>query len=228
MGGESIYGEKFEDENFNLTHDRPFLLSMANAGKNTNGSQFFITTKETGHLDGKHVVFGQVLKGTDTVRLIESENVDESSNPLRPCIIADCGELAAGESDGVVVDPNDPYPMFPEDCPQSLQIKDKILISNKIRELGNDYFKKGDWNNALKKYSKAIRYIEDEDFPSPSEEAEQQKAKIPALLNRAATYLKIGGSELAQSAIADCQEVLKIESENAKAIMRIGQAYINR
>lgn len=91
-GGESIYGEKFADENFKYRHDQKYLLSMANAGPNTNGSQFFITTVLTPWLDGKHVVFGRVLEGEKLVDRIESLGSSRGATKL-PISIADCGEL---------------------------------------------------------------------------------------------------------------------------------------
>ena len=91
-GGKSIYGTKFKDENFQLKHDKPFLLSMANAGPNTNGSQFFITTVQTSWLDGKHVVFGEVTDGTDVVKQIERLGT-KSGTPHAKVLIESCGQL---------------------------------------------------------------------------------------------------------------------------------------
>mmetsp|Transcript_21022 Transcript_21022/g.30932 ORF Transcript_21022/g.30932 Transcript_21022/m.30932 type:complete len:201 (+) Transcript_21022:44-646(+) len=95
-GGESIYGTKFADENFKLKHEAPLYLSMANAGKDTNGSQFFITTVKTSWLDGRHVVFGKVLEGDDVVKKIEAFGTG-GGTPSSKITIADSGELKMEE-----------------------------------------------------------------------------------------------------------------------------------
>ncbi|KAJ8672544.1 hypothetical protein QAD02_003803 [Eretmocerus hayati] len=91
-GGKSIYGAKFSDENFHLKHTEPGILSMANAGPNTNGSQFFITCVKTSWLDGKHVVFGKVVEGLDVVRKLEAMG-SQSGKTSKKIVVSDCGEL---------------------------------------------------------------------------------------------------------------------------------------
>merc|ERR1712110_804027 len=91
-GGKSIYGNKFEDENFQLRHTGPGILSMANAGPNTNGSQFFVCTAKISWLDGKHVVFGQVVEGMDVVKKVESYGSQSGKCSQKICV-ADSGQL---------------------------------------------------------------------------------------------------------------------------------------
>lgn len=106
-GGDSIYGGTFADENLTLAHDEPYLLSMANRGPDTNKSQFFITTNEAPHLDGKHVVFGRVVSGLDTILKVERLEVDSKSRPLKDVIIKDCGQVASEPPPPAPVTTND-------------------------------------------------------------------------------------------------------------------------
>lgn len=95
-GGKSIYGAKFADENFKLRHEKAGTLSMANAGPGTNGSQFFICTRKTDHLDGAHVVFGYVSKGMNVIRSVETLGSSPRGETAVPISIVDCGVLSEG------------------------------------------------------------------------------------------------------------------------------------
>lgn len=159
-GGESIYGTKFEDENFDVKHTKPFLLSMANAGQHTNGSQFFITTTETPHLDGKHVVFGEVVKGKGVVRFIENQKTSSSDRPEQPVEITDCGVLDPNAPE-VAADAGDSYEDFPEDFDGDKSGDSMFKIATEMKTLGNSFFKQGNLEKGLEKYAKGLRYLLD-------------------------------------------------------------------
>lgn len=224
-GGESIYGEKFEDENFHYKHDKAGLLSMANAGPNTNGSQFFITTVATPHLDGKHVVFGQVLRGIGVVKMLESIDTQDDS-PVKLCVITDCGEYKDGDSwtaapnDGT----GDSHPDFPEDSDIDFKDLDKVLsVAEDLKSIGNSLFKNQNWKSAADKYSKALRYLEASG--ELLEEEAHQKLEPTALscfLNTAACQLKL---QLWQEAVESCNEALELNHANTKALFRRAQAW---
>ncbi|XP_053111189.1 peptidyl-prolyl cis-trans isomerase D [Hemicordylus capensis] len=226
-GGESIYGEKFEDENFHYKHDQSGLLSMANAGCNTNGSQFFITTVPTPHLDGKHVVFGQVIKGTGVVKLLENVEV-KGEEPVKLCVIAECGELKGDDWGILPMDGSgDIHPDFPEDSDVDLKQIDKIVsVAEDVRNIGNTYFKSQNWAMAISKYSKSLRYIEAS--KAVAEQADSEKLNAAALtcyINIAACKLKL--SEW-QDAIENCTAALSIDPANTKALYRRAQAWKGR
>ncbi|KAF8351984.1 40 kDa cyclophilin [Amanita rubescens] len=228
-GGESIYGEKFEDEGFPVNHTRPFLLSMANAGPNTNGSQFFITVSQTPHLDGKHVVFGEVIKGKSVARQIENNPTANGDVPVQPVVIADCGvlspddpSLSQKQSDG------DVYEDYPDDEDRELGNPETVLqIAKVIREVGNVLFKKGDFNGALQKYKKSVRYLDmHQNLPenTPSGVREGYSALLaPLLLNSALAAIRIQPPN-AVSAIGDTTRALESlelnTADQAKAYYR--------
>jgi peptidyl-prolyl isomerase D len=250
-GGLSIYGEKFEDENLDGKHDRPFLLSMANAGPSTNGSQFFITTVPTPHLDGKHVVFGRVLAGKNVVRKIESTPT-ANDKPDQPVLIVDCGEIAAGQDYGIEADESgDKYEEFPEDCDASdIDVENPEVtfkIASALRAMGNQFFGKQQFGPALEKYQKALRYLlvhpELPDSHAQKEPfaAEYLALRTPLQLNGALCALKLKTKESAKVALDLTNQVVarlqkdlatweelsaETKSNLAKAYFRRGQALV--
>jgi len=225
-GGESIYGDKFPDENFIHTHDAKGFLSMANSGADTNGSQFFITCTDTPHLNGKHVVFGRVEQGLDVVDDVEVLPT-ESDKPLNAVVIADCGELKPTDALGIVEDggSGDDTPQGPQDydatgiTPETFE-----AVLNKIKDAGNFYFKKGDYEEAVFKYHKCTKYHMILSPLIPGETSFETAAPLltSCLLNMALVHIKSG---FPLRAVEVCTAVLEREPENAKAFFRRGKAY---
>lgn len=238
-GGESIYGEKFEDEAFPKKHDRPFLLSMANAGANTNGSQFFLTTVPTPHLDGKHVVFGEVLNGKSVVRQIENLRTATGDKPEKEAMIVDCGELTGDEAlaaDTKQPDATgDPFEDFPDDFPadqQPLSAAKVLEVASACKDFGNKAFKSGDLSLALEKYEKGLRYLNED--PDLDEEPATTKPALDAIrftLNNNAALMNMKTKSWADCA-RNASAALAVASavapaDKAKALFRRGLASIN-
>ncbi|RHZ53641.1 CYP40/PPID family peptidylprolyl isomerase [Aspergillus thermomutatus] len=236
-GGESIYGEKFPDENFELKHDRPFLLSMANSGPGTNGSQFFITTVPTPHLDGKHVVFGEVINGKSIVRKIENMPT-QADKPTTDVTIVDCGELTGQDYENAtnqVADATgDPYEDYPDDHQgEELNAQVCFKIASELKNFGNSAFKKGDLVLGLDKYQKGLRYLNE--FPDPDEndpkDLEPQMKSLRFTLHSNSSLLanKLGRYENAQNWATYALEVAAAanakDADKAKAYYRRAVAH---
>ncbi|KAK9109131.1 hypothetical protein Sjap_017191 [Stephania japonica] len=228
-GGESIYSLKFEDENFELKHERKGMLSMANAGPDTNGSQFFITTTRTSHLDGKHVVFGRVVKGMGVVRTIEHVTTSDGDFPTVDVVIADCGEIPEGADDGIsnFFNDGDTYPDWPTDLDEKPnEITWWINAVDSVKTYGNEHYKKQDYKMALRKYRKALRYL---DICWEKEDIDEEKSlylrktKSQIFTNSSACKLKLGDLK---GALLDTDFAMRDGEDNVKALFRQGQAYM--
>ncbi|EGV63064.1 peptidyl-prolyl cis-trans isomerase cpr6 [Yamadazyma tenuis] len=234
IGGESIYGAKFEDENFKLVHNKPFLLSMANAGPNTNGSQFFITTVATPHLDGKHVVFGEVIEGKSVVRKLEKCEKGQNDKPVDDWIIADSGELPADYEPTPVDDgTGDIYEEALQDNRSIDVTKPETVFKavQAIKDIGTTQLKAGNLDVSFAKYTKAAGLLE-EYFPEDLSEQELEtvhELKQSLYLNAALVALKLkSGRKTVDYATRAIDEITEEKKEVdkkkslAKALYRKG------
>lgn len=198
----------------------------------TNGSQFFITTVATPHLDNKHVVFGEVLAGKSIVRQIENIQTVASDKPSKDCIISDCGELTGEDydkaADKVADSTGDPYEDFPEDQKkgeEELSTVEVTKIATDLKAMGNDAFKKGDLKLGLSKYQKGLRYLHECPEPldtDPPEAGPQLNAlKITLHSNSALLQVKLkefGDAETSATSVLDIPGLK--DAEKGKALYR--------
>ncbi|KFZ06591.1 hypothetical protein V501_07257 [Pseudogymnoascus sp. VKM F-4519 (FW-2642)] len=229
-GGESIYGEKFADENFEIKHTKPFLLSMANAGPGTNGSQFFITTVPTPHLDDKHVVFGEVVAGKSIVRQIENLPTQGSDKPAQDVTITACGELPADYEVGDAKKADatgDAFEDFPEDAKtgdKEFEAAEIVKIASALKEYGNTAFKSGNLQLGLDKYQKGLRYLNEDpdlDAASADDKAALRQLRFTLHSNSALLSNKLSLFPDAAKSATFALEVPSItDIEKAKALYR--------
>ncbi|KAG9239612.1 peptidyl-prolyl cis-trans isomerase [Amylocarpus encephaloides] len=218
-GGESIYGSKFDDENFELKHDKPFLLSMANAGPGTNGSQFFVTTMPTPHLDGKHVVFGEVISGKSIIRKVENLPVQPGDKPNQDVTITGCGQLTGDEAeqadDKGPDSTGDQYEDFPEDANTEYAPTEIVKIVTDLKGYGNKAFlEMKNLPLALEKYQKGIRYLNQDmgtEEPSPQTKLAIQNLSYSLNSNAALISNKVqnfaDGKRFATTALESSQQL---------------------
>ncbi|XP_050672954.1 peptidyl-prolyl cis-trans isomerase D [Leptidea sinapis] len=225
-GSESIYGPTFEDENFKLTHDAG-VLSMANAGRrDTNGSQFCITSVQCPQLDNTNVVFGRVLAGLGIVYEIQRSAIE--SRPSVECVIEDCGEILDENWDVCCRDGTvDRMPEFPRDIRFNLPLDKLILAIHDIKNSGNDLFGAGRYKAACRKYRKCLRYLKYISGMIPGNDVQHELQdfvetfQLQARLNLAASFARLNDHNNCRDC---CSLVLRADPHNEKALYRRGQA----